>query len=188
MARILCFLLLLSVGSFSIASAQIDGAMRKNLLASASTDGGIYMIILDQDGRRVPGTLNEKEKPGYIPVTSFTQLSESAGDGSPVQLGQVKISKSVGESSAVFLEALSEGEKLKQVDILVYNTSGEGKESEEFRLRLDKVKVISVNTRIKAGNPRLPNSTLVEEDVVLDFESITWLFNDGTSSFRAERP
>ncbi len=181
-------ILILCALSFStFVKAQVDGAVRRNLVTGGVSDGGTYMIILDSGGKLVPGNLSAKEKPGYITISGFTQLSEAATGEGPVSLGQVRITKSVGESSAVLLEALDEGSVLKQVDILVYTKKQDGTEVEEFRLKLEKVRVKSVLTRIKAGNARLPNSTMVEEEIALDYETITWLFDDGTSSYRADR-
>lgn len=187
-SRLLFLLVCLSTLVSHPVRAQFDGTVRKNLLTGASTDGGMYMIILDANGRKVPGSLDEKEKPGYIAISAFTQVSETGPEGQGIQHGQVRISKSVGESSAILMEALSENQVLRQVDVLVYTKTADGKESEEFRLRLEKVRVVSMGTRIKAGNPRLPNSTQVEEDLILDYESITWLYDDGTSSYRTEKP
>jgi len=173
--------------SSPLLQAQIDGAVRRNLITSMDQDGGMYLLIKDASGRLVPGNLNEKEKPGHITISGFNQLSERSPEDKSVNLGQVKITKAVGESTAVLIEALSEGQVLKQVDVLVYKKKADGTEIEEFRLKLEDVTVVSVQTRFKAGNARIPNSTLVEEEVVLDYRAITWLLDDGTSSFRAEQ-
>ncbi|MBI1193089.1 MAG: type VI secretion system tube protein Hcp [Bacteroidetes bacterium] len=180
-------MLLLLLLACPVLNAQIDGAVRRNLVANMEQDAGMYLLIKDASGRLVPGNLSAKEKPGHITISGFTQTSEAAQEGKAVSLGQVRITKSVGESTAVLLEALSEGQVLKQVDVLVYKKKSDGTEIEEFRLKLEDVTVVSVQTRFKAGNSRIPNSTLVEEEVVLDYRAITWLLDDGTSSFRAEQ-
>ncbi len=161
--------------------------MRRNLVANMTSDAGTFMVVKDAGGKTLPASPPSKEKPGHIAISGFSHQSAAAKGDSALSYGPVRVFKSVGESTAVFLEAMEDGRALKQVDIVVYSKSGEGKESEELRISLEEVKVSSLQTRVKVGNTRLPNTTLVEEEVVLEYKTITWMFEDGTSSFRAER-
>ncbi len=138
----------------------------------------------------VPGTMPAKEKPGHIAIAGFTQLSEAgaedAGAAEP-NIGELRITKSVGENSAVLIEAMLEKQVLRQVDVVTYSKKADGAETEEFRMRLENARVVSVQLRMKPGASRLPNATQVEEELVLEFDAITWIFEDGTSSVRMQR-
>jgi type VI secretion system Hcp family effector len=183
---ILFLLLCLSM----LAQAQLEGTVRRNLLSSSSYDGGSYLIIQDQQGKMVPGTMPAKEKPGHIAISGFTQLSEAGqqdAEATGPQIGELRINKSVGENSAVLLEAMLEKQVLRQVDVVTYSKKADGSETEEFRMRLENARVVSVQLRMKPGSARLPNATLVEEELVLEFDAITWIFDDGTSSVRMQR-
>lgn len=189
--RSAAFLFLLCFGLSSSLEAQpprTDQVVRRNILAGGlNQDVGTYLIVEYAPGRTLPGgSTAPKGKPDHILVGSFRWQGEADSEGGSASFGDLEVSKSVGESTAVLLEALDQKQVLPKVDLVVYRTTGE-EQVEELRITLENVEVVSVLTHLKKGNARLPGSTTVEEVVRFAYQAITWTLEDGTSSYRVER-
>ena len=184
---LMVFLLGTSLMSTLKAQPRTDQVVRRNILAGGlNQDVGTYLIVEYAPGRTLPGgSTAPKGKPDHILVGSFRWQGEADAAGGSANFGELEVSKSVGESTAVFLEALDKKQVLPKVDLVVYRTTGE-EQVEELRITLEQVEVVSVQTHLKKGNARLPGSTTVEEVVRFAYQAITWTLEDGTSSYRVE--
>jgi type VI secretion system Hcp family effector len=186
----LVLLLLLSIGLTPTIEAQprTDQVLRRNIMSGGlNQDIGTYLIVEYAPGRTLPGGSSApKGKPDHILVGSFRWEGEANPEGGKASLGHLQVTKSVGESTTVLLEALDQQQVLPKVDLVVYRTVDE-KKIEEMRITLEDVEVVSVQTQLKKGNIRMPGATMVEEVVHFSYSAITWTLEDGTSSYRAER-
>ncbi len=170
------------------AQPRTDQVVRRNILSGGLNQNiGAYLIVEYAPGRTLPGGSSApKGKPDHILVGTFSWQGNSDPDVQASTLGELIVSKSVGESTAVLLEALDRNQVLPKVDLVVYRTEDD-KEVEELRITLEQVQVVSLQTQLKKGNVRLPGSTMVEEVVHFAYKAITWTLEDGTSSYRTER-
>lgn len=174
------------------AEAQINSDVRRNVVSRGGMSGGVpsntYMQITDMDGRKVVGNSEGKDKKDLISITHFAQKSalDTEAETATVNHGPVRITKMADESSAILMEMLDTGQKLKRVDILIFDKDKDGGESETYRLRLEGVSIVSINSQLSAASARMGGATRVKEDIHLAYERISWTIDNGISSYHTD--
>jgi type VI secretion system Hcp family effector len=177
----LCLLLTASLQ----AQLRTDQAVRRNLLAGAETpvERDAFLVVEYAPGKTLPaGKGAPKGREDHIALTGF-ELGGSRADGG---FGEVTVTKTTGESTAVLLEALDKGQVLPRVDIIVYR-GGMVDPAEEWRVTLEQVTVEALENGFRTPNARVLQAPSIEETVRFGYAAITWVLDDGTSSYRAER-
>lgn len=177
----LCLLLTASAQ----AQLRTDQAVRRNLLAGAETpeERDAFLVVEYAPGKTLPaGKGAPKGREDHIALTGF----ELGGNRSEGGFGEVTVTKTTGESTAVLLEALDKGQVLPRVDIIVYR-GGMVDPAEEWRVTLEQVTVEALENRFRTPNARVLQAPSIEETVRFGYAAITWVLDDGTSSYRTER-
>jgi type VI secretion system Hcp family effector len=154
-------------------------------------NGNTFMLVIDDSGRKIRGKADAKQKPDYIQVSNFSQVSarpldEETGELKAAEHRSVKVVKQCDEASPYLMEALDLGLKLQRVELVVFGKDKEGEEFEQYKIRLDGVTILSINTSIGAGNSRMPGSGSLKEELKLSYDKISWSANDGVSSYHTD--
>ncbi len=148
-----------------------------------------YLWLKDDGGADIKGTVDVDGRQGSIEVIGFAH-----GVNLPVDPATGKITgkryhapiafeKEFDSSSPYLYKAVSKGQTLKSAEFRWYRINDAGQEEEYFNMKLEGVKIVSVN-------PGMPNAKMAGlsavnhmESVALMYEKITWKYCEGNIQF-----
>jgi type VI secretion system secreted protein Hcp len=148
-----------------------------------------YGWIKDNTGKDISGSVTIDGRVGSIEILEFDHEVRIPTDADTGELTGTRkheplvFSKAFDASSPYLYKACSNGQTLKEMDIVWYKIDESGTEREYFRHKLEDVKITSIKPKMyntkDLDKERYPHL----ETVSLRYGKITWTYADGNIEF-----
>lgn len=148
-----------------------------------------YMMLTDDQGNAVQGSVNVAGREGSIEVLAFDHQLRIPTDNDTGELTGTRkhepfvITKAYDAATPYLYKACSNGQTLQNLVLSWYKIDETGTEVEYFRHTLEGVKVTSVKPSMAnvkdLDKERYPHL----EDVSIRYQKVTWTFLDGNIEF-----
>ncbi|GGX39288.1 Hcp family type VI secretion system effector [Saccharospirillum salsuginis] len=148
-----------------------------------------YMMLKDDQGNDVQGSVNVAGREGSIEVLAFDHQLRIPTDNDTGELTGTRkhepfvITKAYDAATPYLYKACSNGQTLQNLVLSWYKIDETGTEVEYFRHTLEGVKITSVKPSMAnvkdLDKERYPHL----EDVSIRYQKVTWTFLDGNIEF-----
>jgi type VI secretion system secreted protein Hcp len=144
-----------------------------------------YMWIKDDGGADIKGSVSVQNREGSVEVLAFDHGVYIPTDGNTGKLTGTRVHtpltfiKEFDSSSPYLYKAVTSGQNLKGLEIKWYKIDDSGQEKEYFNMKLEQVKVVSVQPKMHNIKDLDKERYTHLEEVQLRYEKITWAYKDG---------
>ena len=144
-----------------------------------------YMWIKDDGGADIKGSVTVQNREGSVEVLAFDHGVYIPTDGNTGKLTGTRVHvpltfvKEFDASSPYLYKAVTSGQNLQGLEIKWYKIDDSGQEKEYFNMKLEQVKVVSVQPKMHNIKDPEKESYNHLEEVQLRYEKITWAYKDG---------
>lgn len=145
----------------------------------------LYLWLKDDGGADIKGSVNVKNREGSIEVMAQDHSVTIPTDNNTGKLTGTRIhtpflfTKEIDSSSPYLYKAVTTGQTLKSAEFKWYRINDAGQEVEYFNVKLEKVKLAKVASKMHDVKDPVKEKHSHLELVELRYEKITWTYKDG---------
>jgi len=145
----------------------------------------IYLWLKDSGGADIKGGAEAKSREGSIEVLAYEHditLPVDSSDGKITARrvhGVFQFMKQLDISTPLLLRSVTDGKPCQSAEFKWYRIDDQGNVEAFYTVRLDKVKVVKVTSKMHDIKDPAYKTSVHMEHIELRYEKITWIHADG---------